>query len=333
MIHAYAAQRSRGELKPFDYDPGALGPEEVEIEVESCGICHSDLSMLYNEWHLTQFPLVPGHEVIGTIAEMGGAVTHLRLGQRVGLGWQSSSCQACEYCVGGDHNLCADAEATIVKRHSGFADRVRANHLFTIPIPDAMDPVSTGPMLCGGITVFNPLVQFNIQPTDRVGVIGIGGLGHLALQFLRAWGCEVTAFTSTPSKAEEARQFGAHYTLDSRDINALKNAAGSLDLILCTANADLDWSAYLSILRPKGRLHFVGVPPGVIGTPAFPLISGQKSISGTPSGSPATIAKMLQFAGRHKIKPKIEVFPFDHVNEAMEHLRSGKARYRIVLKR
>lgn len=200
MIRAYAAQEKGGKLEPFDYDPGILADEDVEIAVEYCGICHSDLSMLDNDWGLTTYPFVPGHEVVGTIAALGAKVKELKLGQRVGLGWFSRSCSTCETCMSGDQNLCATAEGTIVGRHGGFAERVRAHHSWLVPLPDQLDAAKAGPLFCGGITVFNPIVQFNIKPTARVGVIGIGGLGHIALKFLKAWGCEVTAFSSSPDK-------------------------------------------------------------------------------------------------------------------------------------
>jgi len=331
MINAYAAHEPGGKLLPFEYDPGELGPEDVEIAVEACGICHSDLSMLYNEWGMTTYPLVPGHEVAGTVAAVGERVTNLKVGQRVGLGWQSGSCGVCEWCLSGDHILCPHSEATIVGRHGGFADRVRAMARHVIPLPVALPSLSTGPLFCGGLTVFNPLVQFDIKPTARVGVVGIGGLGHLALQFLHAWGCDVTAFTSSPEKAEAALRFGANHILNSRDPQALQSR--SFDMILSTASADLDWARYLAALRPKGRLHFVGIAPKPVVTQVFSLVDGQKSISGSPTGSPATLATMLDFVVRHAIEPAIEVFPFSQINEAMEHLRHGKARYRVVLKR
>ncbi|MFM6063840.1 MAG: alcohol dehydrogenase catalytic domain-containing protein, partial [Microcystis panniformis] len=200
MIRAYAAREKGGKLEPFDYDPGILADEDVEIAVEYCGICHSDLSMLDNDWGLTTYPFVPGHEVVGTIAALGAKVKELKLGQRVGLGWFSRSCSTCETCMSGDQNLCATAEGTIVGRHGGFAERVRADHSWLVPLPDQLDAAKAGPLFCGGITVFNPIVQFDIKPTNRVGVIGIGGLGHIALKFLKAWGCEVTAFSSSPDK-------------------------------------------------------------------------------------------------------------------------------------
>lgn len=333
MIKAYAALEAGGILQPFEYDPGPLGRDEVEIAVESCGICHSDLSMLDNEWRRSKYPLVPGHEVIGTLAEVGQGVSQLKLGQRVGLGWHAGYCMSCPSCQQGDHNLCAGAEGSIVGRHGGFADRVRAKAASVVALPDQLDSQSSGPLFCGGITVFNPLVQFNLPPTARAAVIGIGGLGHLALQFLRAWGCEVTAFTSSDDKKAQALELGAHHTLDSRDKAALKAAAGRFDLILSTVNVKLDWNTYLATLRPKGRLHFVGATLEPLDIGVFSLIGGQRSISGSPVGSPATIAKMLEFAVRHQIAPQVEVFPFDQVNRAVERLRSGQARYRVVLSR
>ena len=331
MIKAYAASEAGGELKPFEYDAGPLGRHEVEIDVEHCGICHSDLSMLNNEWGMSQYPLVPGHEVIGTISKTGDDVTSVSVGDRVGLGWHSGYCLTCPSCLSGDHNLCASAQGTMVGRHGGFAEQVRAHSTSVVVLPGAMDIQSAGPLFCGGITVFNPLVQFDVKPTASVAVIGIGGLGHMALQFLRAWGCEVTAFTSTDAKKEEALQMGAHQTINSRDSGAIAAAAGRFDLVLSTVNVKLDWNAYLATLRPRGRLHFVGATLDPLDLSVFPLIGGQRSVSGSPVGSPAVIAQMLEFAARHDIKPVIEVYPFDQVNEAMERLRSGQARYRIVL--
>lgn len=329
-VKAYAATEARGPLTPFEYTLGALGHDEIDIDVRYCGICHSDLSMLDNDWQMTTYPLVPGHEIVGTIAAVGEHVRHLYPGQTVGLGWFSGSCMYCHECMSGDHNLCATAEATMVGRHGGFANRVRAKAMWATPLPDGLDAAKAGPLFCGGITVFNPIVQNDIRATDRVGVVGIGGLGHMALQFLHAWGCEVTAFSTSPAKEAEARGFGADRFVSTRDAHALAALAGSLDMILVTINVELDWEAYLAALRPRGRLHVVGAVPSV-SAGGFSLIGGQKSISGSPLGSPATVGEMIAFAGRHAIAPMTEHFRLSQVNEAMERLRSGQARYRIVL--
>ena len=333
MIHAYAAKEPGAKLEPFEYDPGARGASQGEIDVDYCGICHSDLSMLDNEWGMTTYPFVPGHEVAGRISKVGENVTTLAVGDPVGLGWHSGYCNTCGSCHSGDKNLCATAEGTIVGRHGGFADKVRADADSVVKLPEGLDVESAGPLFCGGITVFNPMVQFETRPTDKVAVIGIGGLGHIALQFLNAWGCEVTAFTSSESKKTEALKMGAHRTINSRDEAEITAAAGSFDLILSTVNVKLDWNLYLQTLKPKGRLHFLGATLEPLDIGVFGLLMGQKSISGTAVGSPSTIATMLDFANQHDVKPVIEKFKFDQVNEAMDHLRSGKAKYRIVLEK
>ena len=328
---AYAASAKGAKLQPFEFNPGLLHDEQVEIQVEYCGICHSDLSMLDNDWGNTDYPLVPGHEVAGRVVAAGDKVKGVKVGQRVGLGWFSASCMACPQCLAGHHNLCPTVEQTIVKQHGGFANRVRCHWAWAVPLPDALDAKNSGPLFCGGITVFNTILQCAVQPTDRVGVIGIGGLGHMALQFLNKWGCEVTAFTSSDSKRDAAMKFGAHHVVNSRDAAQLQKIAGSLDFILCTANVSLPWDAIIGSLAPRGRLHIVGAVLEPIPVAAFALIGGQKSISGSPLGSPFNTARMLEFSARHDIAPVIEVFPMSKVNEALDHLRAGKARYRIVL--
>jgi len=331
MIRAYAAFEAGGELRPFEYDPGQLGQNEVEIDVDFCGICHSDLSMVDNEWGISQYPLVPGHEVVGTVAALGENVANLEIGDTVGLGWHAGYCMTCGNCMQGDHNMCVDAEATIIGHHGGFADKVRAQAASIVKLPEGIDLASAGPLFCGGITVFNPLIQFGIKPTDSVAVIGIGGLGHMALQFFNAWGCQVTAFTSSEAKTREAMELGAHRTINSRDPEALEAAAGQFDLVLSTVNVKLDWNRYIKTLKTRGRLHLVGATLEPLDLQLMPMIMAQRSVSASPVGSPANIVRMLEFAARHGIKPVIEKFRFDQVNDALAHLRSGQARYRIVL--
>ena len=329
-IKAYAALNAGEKLEPFEYDPGELAVDQVEIDINSCGICHSDLSMLNNDWEMAEYPLVPGHEIVGKIGAVGDRVTHLKPGQIVGLGWFSKSCMTCSECMSGNHNLCPTAEGVIVGRHGGFANKVRANEAWVIPLPESINVATAGPLFCGGITVFNPIIQNNIQPTDRVGVVGIGGLGHMALRFLKAWGCEVTAFSTSPAKESEARELGAHHFVNSHDSDALAKLANSFDMILVAVNVELNWDGYINTLRQKGKLHIVGAAPSVSAT-VFPLILGQRSIGGSPLGSPATMAAMLEFAARHGIEPVTETFPMSKVNDALEKLRTGKPRFRLVL--
>lgn len=333
MIKAWAAFEAGGELKPFEYDPGPLGAHDVEIEVEYCGICHSDLSMLNNEWGMTTYPFVPGHEVAGRISAVGAHVKKFQVGERVGLGWHSAYCNDCQTCMEGDHNLCADVQHTIVGRHGGFADKVRAQAAAVVKLPDNLSSETAGPLFCGGITVFNPIVQFGVKPTARVGVIGIGGLGHLAVKFLSAWGCEVTAFTSSAAKRTEALELGAHKTIDSTDKGSIRAAKDYFDLVISTVNVELDWSSYISTLRPKGRLHFVGALLAPVKVNILALMDQQRSISSSPVGSPAVIAQMLEFAARHDIQPQVEMFAMDDVNNAIDRLQNGSPRYRVVLKK
>lgn len=331
-VHAYAAAGAGKPLKPFEYTLPPIGAGEVDIDVEYCGVCHSDLSMLDNEWGLTTYPFVPGHEAIGRVRAVGAGVARVVPGQRVGLGWYARSCLVCDQCYAGRHNLCLTAEATIVGRHGAFADVVRATEAWVTPIPDAMDAASAGPLFCGGITVFNPLVINDVQPTDRVAVVGIGGLGHMAIQFCRAWGCEVTAFSTSPDKEAEARKLGAHKFIATREKGALEKAAGSFDFMLVAVNVPLDWDAHIATLRQGGHLHIVGAAPSVTAT-VFPLLGGQKSIGGSPVGPPATVTKMVEFCTRHKIKPVTEMYPMTALNDAMEKLKHGSPRYRLVLQR
>jgi uncharacterized zinc-type alcohol dehydrogenase-like protein len=330
-IQALAAPAHGRPLERWSYDPQPLPEDWVEVAVETCGVCHSDLSMLDNDWRRTRYPFVPGHEVVGRVVAAGPSARRVRVGDRVGVGWYASSCMACTECMDGRHHLCGTSTGLITDGYGGFADRVRCHWGWATPLPEGLDAASAGPLFCGGITVFGPIEAFGVKPTDRVGVVGIGGLGHLALRFLRAWGCEVTAFTSSESKRAEALSLGAHHTIASTDESALKQVAGQFDFILVTANVTLPWGSYLAALAPRGRLHFVGAVLEPVPVPAFALIGGQKSVSGSPLGSPATVERMLAFCARHGIAPTVERFPMSRANEALAHLRSGKARYRIVL--
>ena len=335
-IKAYAATEAKGKFEPFEYDPGELGSDQVEVEVAHCGICHSDLSMLDNEWRMTEYPFVGGHEAVGRITAVGGSVPEekLKVGDVVGVGWISHSCLHCQRCLGGDQNLCPTQEATIVGRHGAFADRVRAQWTWATKLPEGVKPADAGPLFCGGITVFNPIVQNHVRPTDRVAVIGIGGLGHLALQFLDKWGCEVTAISTSPDKEQEARGLGADHFVNAKEEGALEKLVGSFDLILNTTNAGLDWDAYIAALSPRGTLHTVGVVSNAFGAEeVFPLIMGQKSLSATPLGSPATVHDMLAFCARHGINTMTEHVKMSQINDAFDKLRNGDPRYRLVLDR
>ena len=329
-VHAYACKGPDQPFEPFEYELGPIAEDEVEIEVTHCGICHSDLSMAENAWGLTEYPFVGGHEVEGTIAKLGGAVTNLQLGDRVGVGWFAHSDLECPLCRAGKHNLSPTTGGTIVGRHGGFADRMRAQSLWTFPIPEGIPPGEAGPLFCGGGTVFTPLMQ-HAHPTHRNAVVGIGGLGHMAIRFANAWGCHVTAITSDQSKSDEARALGAHEVVLGRDPADLEAHAGCFDILISTVNVSLDWSAYIAMLKPEGRLHLVGATLEPIPLQAFDLIMAQRSVSGSPVASPSNTSHMVEFAARHGIAPTTEHFPLSEINHAMQRLKDGNVRYRAVL--
>jgi uncharacterized zinc-type alcohol dehydrogenase-like protein len=311
-------------------DPGPLGAEDVEVAVEHCGVCHSDLSVLNNDWAISQYPGILGHEIVGRVTAVGPNAKRVQVGQRVGIGWNSGSDMHCHQCLSGNHHLCPQVQATIIGHRGGFATHVRAHWAWTFLLPEKLDSAEAGPLLCGGITVFAPLAM-HAKPTDRVGIIGIGGLGHMAVKFAAAYGCDVTAFTSSKNKFDEAKGFGATHVVSTRDSAAIKKLTGRFDLLINTVNATLDWEAMIGALGPNGRLHTVGAVPEPIPVAAFSLILQQRSVSGSPVGSPVAIATMLDFASRHNVLPQTEHFPMSKINEAFAHLESGKARYRIVL--
>jgi len=329
-FHAYAAHAKNGPLKPFVYEPAPLGPHDVEIRISHCGICHSDVHLVDGDWGWGSYPMVPGHEIVGTVTALGVEVRHLDNGQRAGVGWQRGSCLGCDACGSGDENLCPANVATCVDHHGGFADRIRVDGRFAFPIPEALASENAAPLLCGGVTVYSPLRRW-AKPSMRVGVVGIGGLGHLALQFARAMGCEVTAISSSPDKAAEARGFGAHRFLATREPKALLSAAGTLDLVLSTVFVGQDWTGLLGALRPNGVLCFVGAPAEPLTLHVGALLGGQKTIATSIIGGRPAIREMLSFAARHGVAAKTQLRPLAEAEAALGEVRKGRARYRIVL--
>lgn len=330
-INCYAAKNQSETLTPYSYDPSALGGWDIEVAITHCGICHSDLHLIDNDWGVSSYPLIPGHEIIGTVTAKGEHVEDFAVGERVGIGWQRSSCQQCEWCHKGEENLCAKQEATCVGHAGGFAEKIRADSRFAFSIPEDLPSEQAAPLLCGGATVYSPLATRGVKPTDRVGIVGIGGLGHLAVQFAHAFGCEVTAFSHSPDKEVEAKKLGADHFISSTDKAALEKAAGSLDFILVTISAPLDWEVYLDLLRPYGMLCFVGAQEKPICSSFMKLLEGRKAICASNIASCPDMKDMLRFAAQHGIKAQIELFPMSRVNDAIDKLRAGKIRYRAVL--
>lgn len=331
MIDAQAVSAKGGDLAPFSYEPTEMGPFDCEIRITHCGICHSDVHLIDDDWGMSQYPMVPGHEIIGEVTALGPQADPAILGQRVGVGWQRGACLRCDWCLRGEENLCRASVATCVGHYGGFATAVRLDSRFVHPIPPALASQDAAPLLCAGITVYAPLRRHNVTANQRVGVVGIGGLGHLAVQYAARMGCEVVAFTSTPAKAEEARQLGATQVVDSRDSNAMKALRYSLDFIISTVAVNLDWTAYLRTLGANGVLCFVGAPSEALNIRVGHLMDVQRSVTASSIGGRALIREMLDFSARHNIRAWTETLPLDAVNTAVARLRQNDVRYRFVL--
>lgn len=328
MPHVWQAAAPGEPLRRHEVPVLEPGRDELVLEVLHCGLCHSDVSMLDNAWGMSAFPLVPGHEAVGRVVAVGDGVDPAHLGTLRGLGWFAGSCGHCPQCLAGRGNLCRQAEATVVGRQGAFASQVKCHQDWAIPLPQGLSAAAAGPLFCGGITVFAPLIDEAVSPTAHVAVVGVGGLGHMALQFCRAWGCEVTALTTSPAKAEEARRLGAHRVVPLAE---LAGEAGRFDLIINTANQPLDWAALIASLAPLGRLHQVGAVLEPLTINAFDLIVSRRSITGSPTSSPVSLLKMVEFCSRHGIAPQVEHLPMAELNQAIERLRRGDVRYRFVL--
>jgi uncharacterized zinc-type alcohol dehydrogenase-like protein len=332
-IQAYAAYDVRKGLATYAYEPAPLGPLDVELEITHCGICHTDLHFIDNDWGFTSYPFIPGHEIVGTIRAKGELVDGARLGQRVGVGVMTGGCFQCEWCLTGQDHLCPQGQSSFDALSGGFADSIRLDSRFAIPIPGAITSAEAAPLFCGGITVFSPLLHHGVNAHTRLGIVSIGGLGHLALQYGRALGCQTTAFSTTPSKEAESLHFGATKFINLQDEEQMAAQTDTLDFILTTASADLPWAALINVLRPNGTLCLVGIPKHEVHFPAGPFIFKQKRVIGSIIGSRDIINRMLAFSARNGVRPQIERFPMHDVNTALDRLRAGQVRYRIVLER
>jgi uncharacterized zinc-type alcohol dehydrogenase-like protein len=326
-IRAFAVLAPGRPLQRWEYDPGPLGAADVEVAVTHCGVCPTDLQRIDNELGLSTYPLVPGHEVVGTITALGAEVRTLATGQRVAVGHLPGACDQREWCEKSLQKSGADLLSGAVAGCGGFAETLRVDQRYAIRVPDALDSAVTAPLLCAGIAVYAPLIRL-VRPGSRVGIIGMGVLGHLAVQFACAMGAEVFAISTSPDKEDQARKFGTHHFIVSTEPEQIRGVAGSLDVLLSTATSNLDCSARLAMLRPNG----LGVPsravPSSVGST---LIMDQRVFSANVVGTTQQIAEMLRFAALHNVRPAVEVLPMDQVNLALENVRRNQSRYRIVL--
>ncbi|GLC63995.1 hypothetical protein PLESTF_000107000 [Pleodorina starrii] len=332
----WAVLDKKGTLTPWSHTPGELGPRQVDIRVTHNGLCHTDLHMRDDDWGLSKFPFIPGHEVVGEVVAVGESVDSMRPGDRVGVGWIADSCRRCLACLRGDENVCEKGYTGLIVEgnHGGFQEICRVRSDFVYSIPDGLDSASAAPLLCAGVTVYAPLRRHLTRPGARVGVLGVGGLGHLALQFANKMGGDVTALDISPDKEEESRQLGAHsFRTWGSATGAEEGLQGHFDVILNCASANIPTGQLLSLLKNDGTLVQVGIPGGgaTMSVPLQDLVFGQKKVAGTIVGGRADMQEMLDFAGVHGVRPLVELMPLSEVNEGMKRVAEGKARYRVVL--
>ena len=330
-IEAFAAEQANNTLVPYSYEVPKLGPDDIIINITHCGVCYSDVAFIDNHFGATDYPLVAGHEVVGLVKQKGSNVDHLEVGQRVGVGPQCGSCLNCEYCGSGRELLCDEKKLTIGGgNRGGFAEAMKVDANFAFPIPQSLTSVNAAPLLCAGLTTYSPLAH-NTRPGMHVGIMGIGGLGHLAIQFANKMGLEVTAFSTSSSKEAEARGFGAHHFINTSEPQELSASTRKLDFMLSTIYADIDWPTYMQMLKPDGHFCLVGASMGPINMPAALLTINQHHISGAAAGGRADMMAMLNFAAQHNIQSQTQEMPMSEISAALEKVRNNDVRYRMVL--
>ena len=329
-ITGYAALQPGAVLTPFFYEPLPLKKNEVRIAITHCGLCGTDVQAIDDVYSVFKFPFMPGHEIVGYIKETGSEVQENRIGERVGVGWQGRSCGQCEWCINGDVQLCMEtAENGSWTPYGGFSTSITVQEDFAYTLPQEMPSEVAAVMMCAGFTVYSALSRNYSASSKRIGIVGIGGLGHLAIQFAKAMGYEVTAISSSLKKREEAIEMGAQRFLDVSDLKALEQMAYYFDLLYITAHGGFVWGEMLEILRKRGKIILSAFPKIECGS--VDLVSHELSIVGSFLGTQEEMREMLEFFVLHNVQPKIELMPMSKVNQAIEKLRQNKAHYRIVL--
>lgn len=329
-ILGYAAKAMGETLEPFAYAPPPLGERDVRVSVTHCGVWHTDIQAINDYYGITRFPFVPGHEIVGVVSEVGPEVFSLEEGDRVGIGWQARSCGACEWCLKGETQLCMKVEdTTVMVPYGGFSSSVVADHRFVYPLPSSMPAEFATVLMCAGVSVYSALRTYVTGPGLQVAILGVGGLGHLAIQFAHAFGCEVTAMSSSPDKEEQAIGFGADRFIDCTDKEGMRQVEYGHDLLICTANHGIAWSPLLMSLRKRGRMVLLGFPDMDLNSTN--LVAHELSITGSLIGNSSTMRAMFSFAQEHGIEPVVELMPMSRVNTALERVKEKSARYRIVM--
>jgi uncharacterized zinc-type alcohol dehydrogenase-like protein len=338
-VKAYAAQSATSALAPHAIVRREPGPTDVKIEILYCGVCHSDLHFVRDEWHFTQYPAVPGHEIIGRVTAVGAGVKKFKVGETVGVGCLVDSCGTCPDCHDGLEQFCSGMVMTYgsADKHlgggtlGGYSQSIVVTENFVLRIPGNLNPAAAAPLLCAGITTYSPLRHWKVGAGQKVGIVGLGGLGHMGVKFARAFGAHVVLFTTSPGKTADALRLGAHEVVISKDEAQMAAHAGSFDFILDAVAAQHDINAYINLLKRDGNLTLVGAPEKPLAVAAFPLIFRRRSFSGSLIGGLPETQEMLDFCGQHNITSDIEMIRMDQINEAYERMLKSDVKYRFVI--
>jgi uncharacterized zinc-type alcohol dehydrogenase-like protein len=342
MIQAkgFAALKAKEPLAPFSFERRDPKEHDVVIDIMYCGICHSDIHQARDEWGGSIFPMVPGHEIVGTVSAVGGKVSKYKVGDKVGVGCFVDSCRKCQYCEKQLQQFCVEGmTATYNARErdrrtlsqGGYSDKIVVNEDYVLRIPDNLALDATAPLLCAGITLYSPLSHWKAGPGKKVAIIGLGGLGHMGVKIAHAMGADVTVLSHSDKKQADASRLGADHYYNTSNPDTFEDLAGSFDLIINTVSAPIDWNAYLGLLKVDGTMVLVGIPEKEIPVGAFSVIMGRKSLAGSLIGGIQETQEMLDFCGKHNITSDIEVIPMQKVNEAYERVLKSDVRYRFVI--
>ncbi|RTQ51708.1 NAD(P)-dependent alcohol dehydrogenase [Hymenobacter gummosus] len=335
----YAAQTPSADLTPWTFERRDVGPHDVQIDILFCGVCHSDLHQIRNEWFPGIFPMVPGHEIVGRISRVGDHVKKFQVGQLAGVGCMVDSCQVCYNCKAGEEQYCVEGNTQTYNNlgrdgqptYGGYSTTIVVREEFVVNVPEKLDLAAVAPLLCAGITTYSPLKYWKVGPGHKLAVVGLGGLGHMGVKWGVAFGAEVTVLSTSPAKEADAKALGAHHFVVTKDEEQLKAVQASFDFILDTVAADHDIPLYLSLLKTNGTHILVGAPPKPLEIPAFALIPGRKSVSGSTIGGIAETQEMLDFAAEHNIVSDIELINIQDIEQAYERMVKGDVRYRFVI--
>ncbi len=339
-VKAYAAQDNKSPLAPYTIERREPKPTDVQIQILFCGVCHSDLHFAKNDWGMSVYPIVPGHEIVGKVTAVGSDVKKFKVGDLAGIGCLVDSCRECDNCKDGLEQYCAQGPVFSYNgnerdgsgnTYGGYSKSILAHEDFVLSISDKLDLAATAPLLCAGITTYSPLRHWKVGKGMKVGILGLGGLGHMAVKLAVAMGAEVTMLSHTPSKEADAKRLGAHNFVLTSDEAQISKIMGSLDFILDTVSAEHDYNFYLGLLRTNGVMVCVGVPPSPAQIPAMNLIFGRKSFAGSLIGGLPETQEMLDFCATHNIVSDIEIIAMKDINTAYERLEKSDVKYRFVI--